>query len=155
MSSSHTCSKVTASSGQDGQKETEVQQVLRNIPINIETDNSHITFEPGENVKVPDQVNGVKIRNIPIEIIPCSAEQMGDVPDGRAVCSGSNARTIPIQRINKNNVRNTPPITRTPSRESLGSSTNKIKMGTSAIRIPIQVNVYIEYCILLGIVIND
>ena len=140
MSGVHTCPTQGA---QDNQLS---RQVSRTIPINIQTKSPPNTLENGEDLKDTDQVKGVKIRNIPIEIISYEAEPpMTKVPENSGP---SSARTIPIQRISKNNVRTTPSMARTPSRESLGSSTNKIKMGTSAIRIPIQV---IKFCLQLYI----
>ena len=139
MSGGHTCPIQTGA--QDNQQS---RQLSRTIPINIQTLD---TLENGEDLKDTDQVKGVKIRNIPIEIISCEAEP--PMTKEQQNPGPSSARTIPIQRISKNNVRTTPSMARTPSRESLGSSTNKIKMGTSAIRIPIQVIKFrLQVCIL-------
>ena len=132
----HTCS-VSSNTLQPGQ----AGQLARSIPITIEP--AH--FGPEEILTVqtaapapPTEGNekekgetcfSPKIRTIPIEILDCEAEQKVEVM--------STARTIPIQRINQ---MSPPHLSRTPSGESESFPSQKIKMGTSAIKIPIQVS---------------
>ena len=122
----------------------------RSIPISIETINSEESqAEGGENKECSPE-----IRTIPIEILNYEGEQKVKVKE---IPEMSSARQIPIYRINTNNeASSAPQMPRTPSRESLGFASQKIKMGTSAIRIPIQVDICVhsvlgvnndEYCL--------
>ena len=138
-----TCCEVTPSSGRHRLESCNDTALSRNIPITVQTQDSQVKERTRDNEEdvlksAGDRGACIKIRNIPIEIINVEGEQKGK---GQTIPAMSSARQIPIQRINtKNNEdKNASQMPRTPSRESLGSSSNKIKMGTSAIRIPIQV----------------
>ena len=139
-SSSNTCS-VSSNTGPPSQPSQPSQPVhlSRSIPITIQPAQSgpeEISQLQEGNEKENDSIKAVgetcfspKIRTIPIEILDCEGEQK--------VEAMSACRTIPIQRINQ---RSSPNLSRTPSGETESFPSQKIKMGTSAIKIPIQVS---------------
>ena len=120
---------------------------IRNIPISIELDNcsSKEDVSIKEDLKKKEQ-NTVKERTIPIEIITEEKKKQvldSSTEENKASSSMSSIRTIPIQRMNSGSSCESSSysssLPKTSSRESLNASTQKIKMGTAAIRIPIQI----------------
>ena len=141
----------TCSASSNSPQPSQAGQLVRSIPITIKPAQSEpeqiltgktaapgpATAEAGEgNEKEKNSIKAggeacfsPKIRTIPIEILDCGGEQKVEVM--------STVRTIPIQRINPVC---TPHLSRTSSGESESFPSQKIKMGTSAIKIPIQVS---------------
>ena len=114
---------------------------IRNIPISIELDNC----SSKEDLMKKEQ-NTVKERTIPIEIITEEKKKQvldSSTEENKASSNMSSIRTIPIQRMNSGSSCESSScsssLPKTSSRESLNASTQKIKMGTAAIRIPIQI----------------
>ena len=134
--SRHTCS-VSSSTAQHSQ----AGHLARSIPITIEpAQTPPLAPAPEGKEKENDSIKAAgaagfspKIRTIPIEILDCEGEEKVEV------MSTAPARTIPIQRINSMSPPH-PHLSRTPSGESESFPSQKIKMGTSAIKIPIQVS---------------
>ena len=123
-------------------EENEQKNIYRTIPIKIERSDSCKREE-----NLPEKISGLDAK-IPIDI-NTSAQLKKSVSDQGISSENLNMksiRTVPIQRLNSDsscdsfsNI-----MTKSISRESLGQQTQKIKMGTAAIRIPIQVQQSIE-----------
>ena len=109
--------------------------IYRTIPITIERE------EIGKEDITPEKTKELETR-IPIEILT-SAKLSKSVSDQGVLSENHNmksVRTVPIQRLSDSNCDSFNSLmTKSISKESLGQSTQKIKMGTAAIRIPIQV----------------
>lgn len=126
-------------------EENKQKNIYRTIPIKIERSDSCKIEEKQSNL--PEKISGLDAK-IPIDI-NSSAQLKKSVSDQGVSSENLNmksVRTVPIQRLNSDsscdsfsNV-----MTKSISRESLGQQTQKIKMGTAAIRIPIQVQKTIE-----------
>ena len=136
-STSHTCSVLPS----------QPVQLSRSIPITLSPISLHtapdqiVKLQEG-NEKEDDAAKAAgetffnpKIRKIPIEILDSDNTQ-------EKVEAMSSVRTIPIQRMSQISP---PQLSRTPSGESESFPSQKIKMGTSAIKIPIQVS-WKEFC---------
>ena len=120
---------------------------IRSIPITIEVENcsdkEHIDVI--EKSKKNDQ-SIIKERSIPIEIITevkNNNDKQSSEKENKASTNMSSIRTIPIQRMSSGSSCESSSFSsslpKTSSRESLNTSSQKIKMGTAAIRIPIQI----------------
>ena len=138
---SHTCSVSSNTAGvQDSPQPSQAVKLSRSIPITIEPRHTGpdqtVKLQEG-NEKEDDATKAAgetcfnpQIRKIPIEILDCDNIQ-------EKVEEMSAVRTIPIQRISQISP---PHLSRTPSGESESFPSQKIKLGTSAIKIPIQVS---------------
>ena len=121
-------------------EENEQKHIYRTIPIKIERVESF--KEEVASPKSPESISEVDIQ-IPIDINK-SAQLKKSVSDQGISSENPNmksVRTVPIQRLNSDSSCDSFPniMSKSISRESLGQQTQKIKMGTAAIRIPIQV----------------
>ena len=139
---SETCEKesIKEESSSNSKSETTRQKpIYRTIPITIERE------EGGkEDLKLsitPEKTKDLDTK-IPIEILTPvklskSLSDQGVSSDNQNMKS---IRTVPIQRLSDSSCDSFNSLmTKSISKESLGQPTQKIKMGTAAIRIPIQV----------------
>ena len=117
-------------------EENRQKPIYRTIPIKIERVESF--KEEVKPPKSPENISELD-KQIPIDINK-SAQLKKSVSD-QDNPNMKSVRTVPIQRLNSDsscdsfsNI-----MSKSISRESLGQQTQKIKMGTAAIRIPIQV----------------
>ena len=124
-------------------EENEPKNMYRTIPIKIERSDSCKTEVKQSNLSEKIPCLDAKI---PINTSAQLKESISDKGLSSENLNMKSVRTVPIQRLNSDsscdsfsNV-----MTKSISKESLGQQTQKIKMGTAAIRIPIQVQKTIE-----------
>ena len=138
-----TCSQKSEaiSSCEDVSRKEKLADEARSIPIKIEISDKS---EPHAPIDTKSQENKNN-RFIPIEVCVKNESQKDSVeqiPESEESIKMPSIRTIPIQRINSNSSSDSqsfsPPVPLSPSKEVVNQPT-KIKMGTSAIRIPIQI----------------
>ena len=138
---SETCENETIREESSSNSKTETtgqKPIYRTIPITIERG------EGDRKLSITSEKTKELDTKIPIEIqtsvrLSKSVSDQGIPSDNQNMKS---IRTVPIQRLSDSSCDSfnfDSPMNKSVSKESLGQPTQKIKMGTAAIRIPIQV----------------